>query len=84
MALLSSQTYCLFFQISAYGFWNYIRINWNKFELFVQIILLTDLGLDIYVLATGDGGPYIYKHVLRCFDILSLLRILRMIRLIKV
>lgn len=68
----------------AYGFLNYIRNNWNKFEVFIQAILLTDFGLDVYVLAAGEAGPYIYKHMLRCFDVLSLLRILRVIRLIKV
>lgn len=50
----------------------------------VVAILLVDLVLDIYVLAYGDGGTTIHKMMLRFFDVSSLLRVLRGIRLLKV
>ncbi|OWA51717.1 Sodium/hydrogen exchanger 7 [Hypsibius exemplaris] len=69
--------------ISRFGFVKYFRRHWNKLEIIVFAILLVDLTLDIYVLGYGDGGSHIHQAMLRFFDVLSLLRILRAIRLVK-
>ncbi|XP_055340491.1 uncharacterized protein LOC129589675 [Paramacrobiotus metropolitanus] len=70
--------------ICAFGFLIFCSRLWNKLEILIVSILLVDLCLDIYVLAYGDGGTPIHKAMLRFFDVLSLLRVLRGIRLLKV